>query len=105
MSINQESWVDIGSIGRWPDAHRVVMCRESDGHMLSYEVAQVFEHHHTEEARENAKQRANLIAKAPKLLAAAKCVDEWHDLIRQNYPEMYRHFAHLRETIEEAEGI
>ncbi len=38
-------------------------------------------------------------AAAPDLLAAAKGVDEWHDLIRQNYPEMYRQFKTLRSIL------
>ena len=36
------------------------------------------------------------------LLAAAEAVDEWHDLIKQDYPEMYVPFRQLRAAIKQA---
>jgi hypothetical protein len=37
------------------------------------------------------------------LLEASKGVDEWFDLIKQNYPEMLREFSILRAAIAAAE--
>ncbi len=47
---------------------------------------------------------ARLIAAAPDLLAALRKLDEWHDLIRQDYPEMYPAFRDARAAIAKAEG-
>ena len=45
-----------------------------------------------------------LIAAAPELLEACKLIDEWHDLVKQNYPEMMRPFKATRKAIAKAEG-
>lgn len=48
--------------------------------------------------------RGRLYDAAPALLEALEGVDEWHDLIKQNYPEMLRAFTKARAAIAQAKG-
>ena len=54
----------------------------------------------TKEANANAR----LIAAAPRMLDALREIDEWYDLIKQNYPEMVRPFTRARALLREIEG-
>ncbi len=45
---------------------------------------------------------SRLLASAPELLEALKGVDKWHDLIKQNYPEMLKEFSAARAAIAKA---
>jgi hypothetical protein len=53
------------------------------------------------------KYNARLIAAAPELLEACKEMAQWHDLIKQNYPEMISLISGMenaRAAIAKAEG-
>ena len=52
----------------------------------------------------NNEANAALIAAAPTLLEAARRVDQWFDVIAQNYPEMIADFRPVRAAIDVAEG-
>ncbi|MDD5007295.1 MAG: hypothetical protein PHC68_02695 [Syntrophorhabdaceae bacterium] len=53
---------------------------------------------------DNSSENARLIAAAPELMAACRGINEWHDLIKQNYPEMLGPFKAVRAAIAKAEG-
>lgn len=53
---------------------------------------------------DNDKANARLIAAAPDLLAACQAIDEWHDLMAQDYPEIMRPFRMVRAAIAKATG-
>ena len=57
-------------------------------------------------SKEHAEAHANarLMAAAPDLLAACRAVDEWYDLVRQDYPEMLAPYQAVQAAIAKAEG-
>lgn len=47
---------------------------------------------------------ARLISLAPRMVEVLRAVDEWHDLIKQDYPEMYRVFGQARDLLAKLDG-
>lgn len=54
---------------------------------------------HTEREIARTTSDARLIGAVPNLLGACMAMDEWYDLVKQNYPEMLRSYLAVRAAV------
>lgn len=55
-------------------------------------------------SEEERSDNVKLIAAAPELLEACEEIFTWHDLVKQDYPEMLRPFIQVGKAIAKAKG-